>query len=154
VTPNVVRPGAWTWLFPVTMIVHVAEEAATGETFPVWISRVAWVHLTLVEFLAFNAIAFAVVALGTVLARRLRDGAWAVAALATAVGTNVVFHVAGTFLTGSISPGVYSAVLLWLPLSALALVWTARHASRRDLALGIAVGFAAHALVTLSLVFA
>lgn len=143
--------GAWVWLFPATMIIHVAEEALTGETFPRWISRVTGLDLSLREFLTFNAIAFGVVLLGTLLALRLRRGGWAVAALGTAFLTNVFFHVAGTFATGTRSPGVVSAILLWLPLGTYALVWTWRNARRRELALGVAIGFAAHSLVSLAL---
>ena len=146
--------GPWIWLFPATMALHVAEEAWTGETFPVWISRVAGVDLTLGEFLVFNAIAFAVVVAGAVLAVRLERGGWAVAALATGVLTNAFFHLAGTLATGSTSPGVVSAAVLWVPLGGFALVRAARRATRRELALGVAVGFAAHAMVSLALAVA
>ena len=141
----------WIWLFPATMVVHVAEEALAGETFPVWISRVAGVDLALPEFLIFNGVAFGAVVAGAFLAR---SHAWAVAALGTAMATNVVFHLAGTLLSGSWSPGLASGVLLWIPLGAIALVHTARHGRRRDLAIGLAVGFLAHGAVALSLVLA
>ena len=149
VSPRHEAAGPWIWLFPATMALHVVEEAWTGETFPVWISRVAGVDLTLGEFLVLNALAFAVVVLATILAR---SQAWAVAALGTAMATNVAFHIGGALLTGSWSPGLASATLLWIPLAAIALVHTARHARRRDLAIGLAVGFAAHGAVSLCLV--
>src|SRR5688572_18538762 len=84
--PRPEAAGPWIWLFPATMALHVAEEAWTGETFPAWISRVAGVDLTLGEFLVFNALAFVVVVAATILAR---SQAWAVAALGTAMATNV-----------------------------------------------------------------
>jgi hypothetical protein len=146
--------GRWVWLFPGSMAVHVAEEALTGETFPRWISRVAGVDLAFSEFLILNAIAFGVILAGTVLALRLRSGGWPLAALGTAILTNVFFHVAGTLATGVRSPGVVSAVLLWLPLGAFALASTARRARRSDLALGGAIGLAAHGLISLSLFLA
>lgn len=143
--------GPWIWLFPLTMALHVAEEAWTGETFPVWISRVAGVDLTLGEFLVFNALAFVVVVAATILAR---SQAWAVAALGTAMASNVAFHLGGALITGSWSPGLASATLLWIPLATLALVHVARRARRRDLAIGLAAGFAAHGAVSLCLVLA
>jgi hypothetical protein len=143
--------GAWVWLFPATMIIHVAEEALTGETFPRWISRVTGVDLAFGEFLALNAIAFSVIVTGTVLALRLQRGGWALAALGTAVVANALLHLGGTALTRSWSPGVASATLLWLPLGAYALHWTWRHAPRVDLAIGLVIGFFAHGLVSLSL---
>jgi hypothetical protein len=133
------------------MVIHVAEEALTAETFPVWTTRVAGVDLTMGEFLAFNGVALLFVLAGSFLAR---PQAWAVAALGTAFATNVVFHLGGTLLTGTWSPGLASGVLLWIPLGAAALVHTARHARRRDLAIGLAVGFLAHGMVSLSLVLA
>jgi hypothetical protein len=144
-------PGSWIWLFPATMALHVAEEAWTGETFPAWISRVAGVDLSLGEFLVLNAVALGVVVTATILAR---SQAWAVAALGTAMATNVAFHLGGALLTGSRSPGLATGIILWVPLATLALVHVARRARRRDLALGVAVGFAAHAMVSLALALA
>lgn len=143
--------GPWIWLFPATMVVHVAEEALTAGTFPSWIARVAGVDLSPGEFLAFNAVALLVVVAGAWVAR---SRAWAVAALGTAMAANVVFHLGGTLLTGTWSPGLASGVLLWTPLVAAALVHAARHAPRRHLAIGLAVGFLAHGAVVLSLVLA
>ena len=143
--------GPWIWLFPATMVVHVAEEGLTAGTFPVWIARVAGVDLSLGEFLAFNAVALLFVVAGAFLAR---SRAWAVAALGTAMATNVVFHLGGTLLTSTWSPGLASGVLVWIPLAAAALVHAVRHAPRRHLAIGLAVGFLAHGAVVLSLVLA
>ena len=133
------------------MIVHVAEEALTAETFPRWISRLAGVDLSFDEFLTLNAIAFSVIVAGTVLAFRHPGGGWPLAALGTAVVTNALLHLGGTALTRSWSPGVVSATVLWLPLGVFALHWMWRRAQRVDLAIGLIVGFFAHGLVSLSL---
>ena len=148
------RSGAWVWLFPATMLVHVAEEALTGETFPRWISRVAGVELGRAEFLTLNAIAFSAILLATVLALRLRRGGWVVAALGTAILVNALLHLGGTALTRSWSPGVASATLLWLPLGAFALLRVWRRAPRVDFTIGLVVGFLAHGFVSLSLALA
>ena len=146
--------GPWVWLFPATMLIHVAEEALTGETFPRWISRVAGVGLERAEFLTLNAIALGAVLLATFLALRLRRGGWAVAALGTAVLVNALLHVGGTVLTASWSPGVASAVLLWIPLGSTALLRTWRRVPRVDFAIGLVVGLLAHGMVSLSLALA
>ena len=143
--------GRWRWLFPVTMVVHVAEEARTAETFPRWISRVAGVDLDLGEFLVLNAIALAVITAGAGLAR---SRPWAAAALAVAVLTNVVLHVGGTVVTGSWSPGLASAALLWLPLGGFTLFRVIPVATHGELTAGIVVGLLAHLGVSLSLVLA
>jgi uncharacterized protein with HXXEE motif len=145
------RAGAWVWLFPATMLLHVVEEGWTAETFPAWITRVAGVDLGRGEFLVLNAVALAVILLGAWLAR---TQPWALAALGTATGTNVLLHLGGTILTGTWSPGLATAALLWGPLATVALIHVARHGRRRDLALGLIVGFLAHGAVSLSLVLA
>ena len=153
VAPERSRAGRWIWLFPAATAVHVAEEALLGATFPAWISRVAGVDLSMPEFLAMNAAALAAVAVGAALARR-PGGAWAEAALGTAVLANALFHAAGSAATASLSPGLVTSALLWLPLGAAAVAGSARRARRRELVLGVLAGLAAHGVVLLSLVFA
>lgn len=143
----------WAWLFPAALLVHVAEEALALGTFPAWISRVAGVDLSMTGFLLANGLALAAMVAGAWLAAR-PGGGWALAALGAAVLTNAVFHLAGTAAMRSLSPGTVTAVLLWVPLGAAAIAHALRHARRREVALGIAVGFVAHGAVTLAIAFA
>lgn len=146
--------GRWVWLFPATMALHALEEAATGETFPRWVSRSAGVDLAAGEFLALNAIALAVIVAGTVLALRLQRGAWAVAALGAAVLGNGLAHLAATLATASWSPGVVTGTLLWIPLGTFALTRAARRGRPADLAIGIALGLLAHGAIVLAILLA
>ena len=60
----------WTWLFPLTYMFHIGEEYWGGEGFPLWISRVAGVHLTTENFLILNCVGAALMIAGIALVRR------------------------------------------------------------------------------------
>ena len=75
---------------------------------------------------------------------------WAVIPLATAVFINGLAHVIGSIISVSYSPGLFTGLLLWVPLGAYALrraygVW-----SRGAYFASIAFGLALHAAVTLA----
>ncbi len=144
------RGSWWAWLFPAALLVHVAEEAWLAGGFPAWIEHASGVDLSMSAFLAANALGLGAMAAGAFFAAR-PGGGWALAALGAAVLTNALFHLVGTLVTQTFSPGLVTALLLWIPLGAVALVRAARHARRWELALGIAVGFAAHGVVTLAI---
>ena len=58
-------------------------------------------------------------------------------------------HAGGTLLTASYSPGVVSAVLLWLPLGVMTLVRGHRVLAARSFRSGVLIGVVAHAFVPL-----
>jgi hypothetical protein len=72
-----------------------------------------------------------------------------VVALGVLVLINMLLHVGGTLGSGSYSPGLVSAALLWLPLGLFALRWSWRRISRSRFAVGAALGVVGHGLVSL-----
>jgi len=140
----------WAWLFPLTYVLHATEEYACGETFPAWISRIAGVHFTATNFLCLNGIAMAAMIGAVWLARARDDCRWLLTTLATVIAVNGAAHVIGSLATRSYSPGVVTGACLWLPLG-LAVLRSAWSSQPRDrFAHGVALGFAAHAVVSLS----
>lgn len=138
--------GPTPWWFPATYLLHAAEEYCTGETFPAWISRLADVHFTATAFLWLNGISMA--AMLAAAAAAARGVHWLATTLATVVTINGTAHLVGSFATWSWSPGVVTGTLLWLPLGITTLVRTRRELPARTFVGAAALGFAAHALVS------
>ncbi|MBL8751599.1 MAG: HXXEE domain-containing protein [Planctomycetes bacterium] len=138
--------GPSPWWFPATYLLHATEEYCTGETFPVWISRLANVHFTAAAFLWLNGIAMAAMLLAAGAATR--GVRWLATTLATVVTINGAAHFVGSFATWTWSPGVVTGSLLWLPLGVTTLVRTRRELPSRTFAGAAALGFAAHAIVS------
>lgn len=137
-----------TWAFPATYLLHATEEYCCGETFPVWISRLAGAHFTAAAFLWLNGIAMLLMLGAAWLATRGTRARSLAIALATVVTINGLAHVAGSLATWSYSPGVVTGALLWLPLGVLTLHRAHQQCTRRELIAGTLLGVLAHAAVS------
>lgn len=139
--------GPSPWWFPATYALHAGEEYCTGETFPVWISRLAGVQFTATAFLWLNGIAMAAMLLAAWLAAA-RGVRWLTTTLATVVAVNGTAHLLGSLVTRTWSPGVVTGSLLWLPLGVATLVRKHRDLSARSFVGSVALGLSAHVIVT------
>jgi hypothetical protein len=61
----------WSWLFPLSYLIHIAEEYWGGEGYPAYILRLRGVHMSTGRFLAAQSVGFVLVTIGVLLARRL-----------------------------------------------------------------------------------
>jgi hypothetical protein len=109
----------------VTLAIHIAEE---WPAFPEWATR----HFgtTTRSFYVVSHIPLLAIALGVcACAGRPQAGrGWigAFVAVQWALATNAAFHVLATVNLGEYSPGLVSAVVLYLPMTVL-VVWRVRH---------------------------
>ena len=136
-------------LFPVTFALHLLEECASGEWFGAWSARVLDAPITARAFLAWNALGFVLMCTGTALTMRVPKLRWIETAMSIAVLGNALFHLAASAATQTWSPGLATAVLLWLPLGIVRLPVALRASSRRGRRVGIIVGVAS-VIVTLA----
>ena len=141
--------GKWVWLFPLTYLAHIAEEYWVGEGFPAWVSRVAGVELTPTQFLSLNGIAWVLMVAGSILALQSASMRWLVISFGTVVLLNGLFHLIASFVTVSYSPGLFTGLLLWVPLGAFTLLRSWTSTKRRMFLLSMFVGIGIHAIVSL-----
>jgi hypothetical protein len=136
----------WTlWVVAVSCAFHVAEEYFTG-----WQE---WAHQTLgivqptTRFLAVNAV-FVVAAL---LAARVgwRRPALSLIIPSVTLVNAIFFHILPTIVQGRVSPGVYTAAILYVPFSSWALIGAARDGVPRT---AIATALIAGAVMMVSVV--
>jgi hypothetical protein len=139
------RDAGLLWLFVPAYLVHVGEEWVGG--FATWIGTVSGRSLPTPAFFIVNAVALVLVVAGIRAAVREDRYGWIAVALATIVLVNTVAHAAGAALTRSYSPGLISAVVLYVPLGSLAMIRAIDQASRAQLIGGIATGLLIHAIV-------
>ncbi|MCW5911161.1 MAG: HXXEE domain-containing protein [Cyclobacteriaceae bacterium] len=136
-------------LFPCTYVVHIAEEYWAGERFFNWLSRVANSNMTEDSFLLLNGVFMFIMIIATSIAIWQRDHR-IVLVLASIVTINTLLHILGSIFTYSYSPGLISAVVLWLPLAAWAFYHERRYTSARQRLGAILAGIVAHVLVSVS----
>jgi hypothetical protein len=131
------------WLFPATYILHLCEEYFAAGGFSVWAECTLRLQFSGAEFVAWNAVAVALMCVGAWLVSRDPKFRFIEIALAIAVLGNVVAHVLGSVTTWTYSPGLLTGVVLWIPLGVYRLqsAWAAstRKARTAGIYMGVSV---------------
>ena len=139
------RDAGLLWPFVPAYAIHVAEEWFAG--FTTWVEQIAGSAMSDVAFLTINAFAMALLVVGVRAAARAEQNGWIAVTIATIALTNTASHVAGALLTQSYSPGLISAVVLYVPLGSLTMIRAVDQAPRATLARGVIVGVVLHLIV-------
>lgn len=137
----------WSWLFPVTYLIHIAEEYWGGEGYPAYILRVRGVYLSSNRFLVVQALGAVLMAAGVLLARRFNFSRMMAIIMASIVLVNALTHIVASLSHGGYGPGLVSSIFIWLPLSIYVLVHFRNDVSRKRYWIGIAIGIAVNVLV-------
>src|SRR5882724_13376436 len=82
----------WSWLFPITYLIHIAEEYWGGEGYPAYLLRLRGVHMSTARFLAAQSVGFILVTIGVILARRLKFLPMMLVILGALVAGNALTH--------------------------------------------------------------
>ena len=137
------RDAGLLWLFVPAYAAHVCEEWIGG--FPQWIGTIVGRPLPTGAFVSVNAVGFLLVVAGIRAATREERFGWIAVALATIALVNTLAHAAGAALAGAYSPGLITAVVLYVPLGSLTLIRAVDQAPHRQLTRGIVAGLLIHA---------
>jgi hypothetical protein len=128
----------WTlWVVAVSCALHATEEYLTG--WQAWARETLGIVMPTGRFLAANAVLVmaALVLAGT----GWRRPSLTLLIPAMTLSNGVLFHMVPTLVQGRVSPGVYTATLLYLPFSSWALVGAARDGiARRVVVTAFCVG--------------
>jgi hypothetical protein len=111
----------WSWLFPITYLVHIAEEYWGGEGYSAYLMRLRHVHLSPTRFLVVQTVGVVLMSLGIILARRLRFPHMMLVVLGSIVLINGLTHTVTSITNGSYGPGLISSVVIWIPLGLITL---------------------------------
>ena len=137
----------WSWIFPLTYLIHIAEEYWGGEGYSAYIFRIRGVHLSPARFLAAQSIGFILVTLGVILARQFNFPQTMLLILGTIVLVNGLTHSFTSLTTHGYGPGLYSSVFIWIPLGLITLLGFKRGVSRRRYWLCVGIGAGVNVIV-------
>lgn len=135
------------WLFPLTYLIHIAEEYWCGEGYPAYILRVRGVHLSTTRFLVAQTLGTVLMAGGIMLARRFNFPHMMIIIMASSVLVNGLTHTLTSLSNLTYGPGVLSSALIWIPLSIFCLVHFKKDLNRKRYLLGVAIGLGVNVLV-------
>jgi hypothetical protein len=137
----------WLLLLPLGYLVHLAEEWWGGEGFSAWTARAVGSPVSPTRFLVLNGIVwptFLALTLGAILRPRLL---WFPVTFATVVLVNTTLHALGALSTSSYSPGLVSALLLYVPTGVAALILGRRTLAPPTFTAAVLLGVLIHGLV-------
>jgi hypothetical protein len=139
----------WSWLFPITYLIHIAEEVYGGEGYSAYLERLRGIHITPDRFTLAQVIGLVLMVIGILLARRLNFPNLFNVALGTTVLVNGLTHTIQTLYHGEYVPGLITGLLIWLPLGVMTLVRFKKWLSSRRYLFAIALGVSINVLVEL-----
>lgn len=105
----------WSWLFPLTYVIHIAEEFYGGEGYSAYLKRLRGVEMSPTKFLVGQAIGLTLIVFGILIARRLGFPRQLLVILGTVVLFNGISHLATSAYYREYGPGLISGVVIWIP---------------------------------------
>lgn len=131
---------AWSWLFPLTYLMHVAEEYWGGGGYSAYLLQLRGVHLSPTRFLVAQSIGVVLMIMGIMLARRLRFLNMMLVILGSLVLANGLTHTITSIGHWGYGPGLINSILIWIPLGLATLVRFKGSVSDRKYWVGVAIG--------------
>jgi hypothetical protein len=128
------------WLFPLTYLLHIAEEYWGGGGFSAYMARTRGVNLPPSRFLLMNGIGLGLMVLGVVLARRFKFTHWLLACFGAVTVGNGLSHTINSIATREYNPGLVTGLLIWIPLGLLTLFLLKSKMARRRFWTAMAIG--------------
>lgn len=137
----------WLWLFPITYLIHIAEEYWVGEGYPAYILRLRGVHMSTTRFLMAQSVGVILVTIGVVLSRRFKFPQMMLIILGTIVLVNGITHTVTALSIMRYGPGLWSSIFIWMPLGLFTLIRFRKANSRKRYWIAIAIGVGVNVVV-------
>jgi Protein of unknown function with HXXEE motif len=112
----------WSWLFPVTYLMHVAEEYFVGGGYSEYLMKLRGVHLSATRFLVSQTIGVVLMIIGLVIARRLGFLKIMLVILGAVVLVNGITHTVTSLTYMGYGPGLITSIFVWFPLGVATLI--------------------------------
>ena len=138
----------WSWLFPLSYLIHIAEEYWGGEGYPAYILRLRGVHMSTARFLAAQSVGIICVTIGVMVARRLKFLPMMLVIMGTVVAGNALTHTVTALSILRYGPGLISSIFVWGPLGIATMIRFKDYIDdQRQYWIAIAIGVAINVVV-------
>ena len=151
--PSPIPTKIWLALFPLTYLIHFAEELWGGEGYPAYLLRLRGVELSTTRFVTLELVGFALLVIGVVLAHRLKFPSFMIVMLGGLVTANGISHSATAIWDGHYGPGLIASAFIWLPLGILTLILMFKRLPHARFAIAALIGFGIQGIVALIALF-
>jgi hypothetical protein len=146
-SPSAAAINFWLWVFPITYLIHIAEEYWGGEGYPAYILRLRGVHMSTTRFLVAQSLGVVLVTIGVILARRFNFPQMMLIILGAIVLVNGITHSVTALGIRRYGPGLWSSIFIWIPLGIFTLLRFKNGVSGRKYWIAIAIGVGVNVVV-------
>ena len=137
----------FSWLFPITYLIHIAEEYWVGEGYSAYLLRIRGVHLEPTRFWISQIVGTVLMVVGIFIARKLRFLFVMLVIIGSIVMINALTHTITAITKGGYGPGLYSSIVLWFPLGVATLIYFRNRCIRWKYWMAIGIGIAVNVVV-------
>jgi hypothetical protein len=146
-SPSQAAINFWLWTFPLTYVIHIAEEYWGGEGYPAYILRLRGVHMSTTRFLVAQSVGLVLVTVGVILARRFHFPQMMLIILGAIALVNGITHTVTAISIMSYGPGLFSSIFVWMPLGIFTLIRFKAALSRKRYWIAVAIGVGVNVVV-------
>jgi hypothetical protein len=152
---NLTRPFSqsevnfWSWLFPLTYLIHIAEEYFVAGGYSAYLYRLRGVHLSNTRFLISQGIGVVLLVAGVIIAKKLAFSRVMIVILGAVVFTNALSHMMTSAIHSSYGPGLWSSIFVWLPLGVLSIVRSFPSVKRNKFWMALAIGVGINVIIAI-----
>jgi hypothetical protein len=139
----------WPWLFPSTYLIHIAEEYWGGDGYSAHMAKTRGINLTPQRFFLLTSLGWLIMTAAIVIAERLNFPQLMLVIFGTVVLANGLSHALTGVKLARYNPGLYTGLLLWVPLGAATLARLNGSMSGVRYVAGVAVGVGIQLAVSL-----
>ena len=138
---------AWLWIFPITYVIHMAEEYFVGGGYSAYLEKLRGVHLSTTRFLVGQSIGVVLMTIGIILAKRYRFQNMLLVILGGTVLVNGITHSVTSITHGGYGPGLITSCAIWMPLGLATLYRFKGENSSRRYWIAVAIGVGINAVI-------
>ena len=133
-------------LFPLTYLIHIAEEYWIGEGYLSYLYRIRGVHMSAARFWIAQSVGIVLMIIGILIARQVKFLRVMLTILGAITLINGITHTLTAILKGY-GPGLFSSILLWMPLGAFTLIYFKGRIIRWKYWMAIGIGLAVNVVI-------
>ena len=131
----------WALLFPITYLMHVAEEYWVGGGYSEYLWRIRGIYLSPNRFLVSQSVGFALMIIGILIAYRFRFLEIMLVILGAVCLSNGISHTLTSALSLEYGPGLITSLFVWLPLGVATLIRFFGHMKKSSYLIAVLSGF-------------
>jgi hypothetical protein len=139
----------WLALFPISYIIHFAEEFWGGEGYSAYLYRLRGVRMTSRRFVVLQTLGFIFFLVASVVSYSFGFPQLMIAILSGFFFCNGLSHTVTAIFDRRYGPGLIASVALWMPLGVISIWFLIGQMSNLRLMVGVVIGLAINGAIAL-----